>query len=58
VIDIRWINTHGSISQLDGFFLRLRLGKWKEGIGGTGYLVACINGIKKITPCSFLVKQA
>ncbi|CAJ1926230.1 unnamed protein product [Sphenostylis stenocarpa] len=41
---LKWINTHGSISQLDGFFLRLRLGKWKEGIGGTGYLVACING--------------
>ncbi|XP_027914548.1 uncharacterized protein LOC114174017 isoform X2 [Vigna unguiculata] len=40
---LKWINTHGSISQLDGFFLRLRLGKWKEGIGGTGYLVACIN---------------
>ncbi|XP_047181173.1 uncharacterized protein LOC124847670 isoform X1 [Vigna umbellata] len=40
---LKWINTHGSISQLDGFFLRLRLGKWKEGIGETGYLVACIN---------------
>ncbi|XP_014520823.1 uncharacterized protein LOC106777661 isoform X8 [Vigna radiata var. radiata] len=43
---LKWINTHGSISQLDGFFLRLRLGKWKEGIGGTGYLVACINETK------------
>ncbi|KAL2349452.1 hypothetical protein Fmac_003452 [Flemingia macrophylla] len=40
---LKWINTHGSISQLDGFFLRLRLGKWKEGFGGTGYHVACIN---------------
>lgn len=40
---LKWINTHGSITQLDGFFLRLRLGKWEEGLGGTGYHVACIN---------------
>ncbi|TKY71137.1 small subunit ribosomal protein S15e [Spatholobus suberectus] len=40
---LKWINTHGSISQLDGFFLRLRLGKWEEGLGGTGYYVAYIN---------------
>ncbi|KAK7308010.1 hypothetical protein VNO77_41561 [Canavalia gladiata] len=40
---LKWINTHGSISQLDGFFLRLRLGKWEEGLGGTGYHVAYIN---------------
>ncbi|MQI72083.1 hypothetical protein EI017_25330, partial [Escherichia coli] len=40
---LKWINAHGSISQLDGFFLRLRLGKWEEGLGGTGYHVASIN---------------
>jgi hypothetical protein len=51
---IRWITAHGSISQLDGFFLRLRLGKWEEGLGGTGYHVACISGIIKVTPCSFI----
>ncbi|KAK7308870.1 hypothetical protein RJT34_05173 [Clitoria ternatea] len=39
---LKWINSHGSISQLDGFFLRLRLGKWEEGLGGTGYHVASI----------------
>ncbi|XP_027362266.1 uncharacterized protein LOC113869928 isoform X4 [Abrus precatorius] len=40
---LKWINAHGSISQLDGFFLRLRLGKWEEGLGRTGYYVAYIN---------------
>ncbi|WJX60069.1 hypothetical protein P8452_45315 [Trifolium repens] len=40
---LKWITAHGSISQLDGFFLRLRLGKWEEGLGGTGYHVACIS---------------
>ncbi|CAL0332068.1 unnamed protein product [Lupinus luteus] len=40
---LKWINTHESISQLDGFYLRLRLGKWEEGLRGTGYHVASIN---------------
>lgn len=35
-------------SNLNGFFLRLRLGKWEEGLGGTGYYVACISGIVRI----------
>ncbi|CAL5208498.1 unnamed protein product [Lathyrus oleraceus] len=39
---LKWITSHGSISQLDGFFLRLRLGKWEDGLGGTGYHVAYI----------------
>ncbi|CAI8589448.1 unnamed protein product [Vicia faba] len=39
---LKWITSHGSISQLDGFFLRLRVGKWEEGLGGTGYHVAYI----------------
>ncbi|XP_019422004.1 PREDICTED: uncharacterized protein LOC109331759 isoform X2 [Lupinus angustifolius] len=40
---LKWINANGSISQLDGFYLRLRLGKWEEGLRGTGYHVASIN---------------
>ncbi|CAJ2671782.1 unnamed protein product [Trifolium pratense] len=40
---LKWITAHGSISQLDGFFLRLRFGKWEEGLGGTGYHVSCIT---------------
>lgn len=41
---MKWKNSRMSLSQLDGFFLRLRLGKWEEGLGGTGYHVACIIG--------------
>lgn len=41
-----------SISNLDGFFLRLRLGKWEEGLGGTRYYVASITGTTGITSCS------
>ncbi|XP_024023066.1 uncharacterized protein LOC112092093 [Morus notabilis] len=41
---IKWKSSRMSLSQLDGFFLRLRLGKWEEGLGGTGYHVACIIG--------------
>ncbi|XP_058778434.1 uncharacterized protein LOC131652558 isoform X2 [Vicia villosa] len=39
---LKWITSHGSISELDGFFLRLRVGKLEEGLGGTGYHVAYI----------------
>ncbi|KAI4345755.1 hypothetical protein L6164_012852 [Bauhinia variegata] len=45
---LKWINSHMSISKLDGFFLRLRLGKWEEGLGGTGYYVASINGPQRL----------
>ncbi|KAG5554498.1 hypothetical protein RHGRI_012142 [Rhododendron griersonianum] len=41
---LKWMNSHTSSLHLDGFFLRLRLGKWEEHIGGTGYHVACITG--------------
>ncbi|KAJ8764573.1 hypothetical protein K2173_006445 [Erythroxylum novogranatense] len=41
---LKWINSHMPLSHLDGLFLRLRLGKWEEGLGGTGYYVACIDG--------------
>ncbi|XP_062108182.1 uncharacterized protein LOC133819046 isoform X3 [Humulus lupulus] len=41
---LKWMNSHNSLSRIGGFFLRLRLGKWEEGLGGTGYHVACIVG--------------
>ncbi|XP_021640426.1 uncharacterized protein LOC110635415 isoform X2 [Hevea brasiliensis] len=41
---LKWTNSHMPLSRLDGFFLRVRLGKWQEGLGGTGYYVACITG--------------
>ncbi|KAG6727106.1 hypothetical protein I3842_02G114300 [Carya illinoinensis] len=40
---LKWMNSYMSLSHLDGFFLRVRLGKW-EGLQGTGYHVACITG--------------
>ncbi|KAJ6911176.1 hypothetical protein NC652_021722 [Populus alba x Populus x berolinensis] len=43
-IILKWMNSHSPPSHLDGFFLRLRLGKWEQGLGGTGYYVACITG--------------
>ncbi|XP_059315859.1 uncharacterized protein LOC132066559 [Lycium ferocissimum] len=43
---LKWMNSNTSLSHLDGFFLRLRLGKWEAGLGGTGYHVACITGLK------------
>ncbi|XP_050239491.1 uncharacterized protein LOC126688729 isoform X5 [Quercus robur] len=41
---LKWMNSHMSLSPLDGFFLRLRLRKWQEGLGGTRYHVAYITG--------------
>ncbi|XP_065863152.1 uncharacterized protein [Euphorbia lathyris] len=41
---LKWINSSLPVSHLDGFFLRLRLGKWEEGLGGTGYYAAYISG--------------
>ncbi|OMO54771.1 Zinc finger, CCHC-type [Corchorus capsularis] len=41
---LKWMNSKTPLSHLEGFFLRLRLGKWEEGLGGTGYYVACITG--------------
>ncbi|XVE81760.1 hypothetical protein DITRI_Ditri15bG0091500 [Diplodiscus trichospermus] len=41
---LKWMNSQISLSHLEGFFLRLRLGKWEEGLGGTGYYVARITG--------------
>ncbi|KAK4856883.1 hypothetical protein QYF36_022304 [Acer negundo] len=40
---LKW---HMSLEHLNGFYLRLRLGKWEEGLGGTGYYVACITGAR------------
>ncbi|XP_028793445.1 uncharacterized protein LOC114749128 isoform X3 [Neltuma alba] len=44
---LKWVNSHMSLSHLNGFYLRLRLGKWEEGLGGTGYYVASINEAHK-----------
>ncbi|WCJ23950.1 zinc knuckle (CCHC-type) family protein [Euphorbia peplus] len=41
---LKWLNSGLPVSHLDGFFLRLRLGKWEEGLGGTGYYAAYISG--------------
>ncbi|XXG67152.1 hypothetical protein AAC387_Pa06g0561 [Persea americana] len=40
---LKWMKPPSSNFCLEGFFLRLRLGKWEEGLGGTGYHVACIS---------------
>nr|XP_016500795.1 PREDICTED: uncharacterized protein LOC107819223 [Nicotiana tabacum] len=32
---LNWMNSNTSLSHLDGLFLRLRLGKWEAGRGGT-----------------------
>ncbi|KAI3442035.1 Plus3 domain-containing protein [Psidium guajava] len=44
---LKWMSVRTSPVHLDGFFLRLRLGKWEEGLGGTGYYVACITGMER-----------
>uniref|UniRef100_A0A0D9V6D4 Plus3 domain-containing protein n=1 Tax=Leersia perrieri TaxID=77586 RepID=A0A0D9V6D4_9ORYZ len=42
---IRWLRSPVMNTTLDGFYLRLRFGKWEEALGGTGYHVARINGV-------------
>ncbi|KAL0368384.1 UNVERIFIED_CONTAM: hypothetical protein Scaly_1057300 [Sesamum calycinum] len=42
---LRWMDSDVSLSHLNGFFLRLRLGKLEAGLGGTGYYVACITDV-------------
>ncbi|KAM5550215.1 hypothetical protein ABKV19_027635 [Rosa sericea] len=41
---LKWMDSHTSLSNLEGFFLRLRLGKSETGLGGTRYYVSCITG--------------
>uniref|UniRef100_A0A1D1Y9F6 RNA polymerase-associated protein RTF1 n=2 Tax=Anthurium amnicola TaxID=1678845 RepID=A0A1D1Y9F6_9ARAE len=41
---IRWMESSTCHFGLDGFFLRVRLGKGEEDLGGTCYHVACICG--------------
>ncbi|KAF9673524.1 hypothetical protein SADUNF_Sadunf10G0033200 [Salix dunnii] len=43
---VKLMNSNTPPSRLDGFFLRLRLGKWEQGPSGTGYCVACITGVE------------
>ncbi|KAJ7954773.1 Zinc finger, CCHC-type [Quillaja saponaria] len=44
---LKWINSSIPLFKLDGLFVRLRLGKWEEGLGGTGYYVASITGVRR-----------
>ncbi|MFS7925929.1 putative Plus-3 domain, Plus3-like superfamily protein [Helianthus anomalus] len=51
----KWMNSRSPVScNLDGFFLRLRVAKWEEGVGGSKYYVACITGSQGETPCKDL----
>ncbi|GJY97902.1 putative plus-3 domain, RNA polymerase-associated protein Rtf1 [Tanacetum coccineum] len=43
-------NSQLPAAHLDGFFLRLRVAKWKEGLGGSRYYVACITGLQGKKP--------
>ncbi|KAF8766168.1 hypothetical protein HU200_007668 [Digitaria exilis] len=40
---IRWLRSPVMHTTLDGFFVRLRFGKWEEALGGTGYHVVRLN---------------
>ncbi|XP_019191401.1 PREDICTED: uncharacterized protein LOC109185885 isoform X2 [Ipomoea nil] len=40
---LKWMNSKSSLSHLDGFFLRLRIGKQEAELGRTGYYVARIS---------------
>ncbi|KAI3825423.1 hypothetical protein L1987_06910 [Smallanthus sonchifolius] len=40
---LKWMNSRSTVANLDGYFLRLRLAKWEEGVGEAGYYVACIT---------------
>ncbi|KAL6970513.1 hypothetical protein U1Q18_030211 [Sarracenia purpurea var. burkii] len=44
---LKWMNSATSLSHLDGFFLRLRIGKWEGGLWLTGCHVAHITGEQK-----------
>ncbi|XXG43558.1 hypothetical protein AAC387_Pa01g3561 [Persea americana] len=48
---LKWSKPPISKSSLEGFFLRLRLGKWEQGLGGTGYHMARISGAFQGRPC-------
>ncbi|KAL8238547.1 hypothetical protein R6Q59_015114 [Mikania micrantha] len=47
---LKWMNSRSMVAHLDGFFLRLRVAKRKEGEGKSRYLVACITGSQEETP--------
>ncbi|KAK1423769.1 hypothetical protein QVD17_19077 [Tagetes erecta] len=40
---LKWMNSRSTVANLEGFFVRLRLSKWEEGVGEAGYYVACIT---------------
>ncbi|ERN01409.1 uncharacterized protein LOC18429491 isoform X1 [Amborella trichopoda] len=41
---LRWTKAPDLNFQMEGYFLRVKFGKWEEGLGGTGYRAACIAG--------------
>lgn len=43
-LDLRWMNSGVPWSRLNGFFVRLRLGKPEAGLEGNSYYVACLTG--------------
>ncbi|KAL8196029.1 hypothetical protein R6Q57_025029 [Mikania cordata] len=45
----KWMNSQLTVSQLDGFFLRLRVTKREDEGGGSRYYVACIEGLQRET---------
>nr|GFA00059.1 putative plus-3 domain, RNA polymerase-associated protein Rtf1 [Tanacetum cinerariifolium] len=47
---LKWSNSQLPVALLDGFFLRLRVAKWKEELGGSRYYVACITGLQGEKP--------
>ncbi|KAI7743563.1 hypothetical protein M8C21_000762 [Ambrosia artemisiifolia] len=40
---LKWMNSRSAVANLEGYFLRLRISKWEEGVGRAGYYVACIT---------------
>lgn len=40
---LKLMKYHVLMPHMEGFFLRVRLGKWEAGLGGTGYYVGCIT---------------
>ncbi|WVZ68639.1 hypothetical protein U9M48_017558 [Paspalum notatum var. saurae] len=55
---IRWLRSPIMHTTLDGFFVRLRFGKWEEALGGTGYHVARLNGAQDRNRLSVTIRNS